>query len=122
MYDNISSKIKGLAKAAFIVEAIAAIIAGIALMASDEDMIPVGLLVMVVGPIVAWVSSWLLYGFGELIDKACDIARNTYSGERKSETQSKIDYERISKIEKLRSQNLITEEEYQQAISKNDKE
>ena len=122
MYDNIGGKIKGLAKATFIVEAIATVITGIALMASDEDMIPVGLLVMVVGPIVAWVSSWLLYGFGELIDKTCDIARNTYGGERKSEAQSKVDYERISKIEKLRSQGLITEEEYQQAIAKNDKE
>ncbi len=118
MYDNIGEKIKGLAKATFIVEAIAAVITGIAFMAADEDMIPVGLLVMILGPIIAWVSSWLLYGFGELIDKTCDIARNTYDGERKSEAQSKVDYERISKIEKLRSQGLITEEEYQQAISK----
>ncbi len=118
MYDNIGGKIKGLAKAIFIVEAIAAVITGIALMASDEDMIPIGLLVMVVGPLVAWISSWLLYGFGELIDKTCDIARNTHGGERKSEAQSKVDYERISKIERLRSQGLITEEEYQQAISK----
>lgn len=122
MYDNISGKIKGLAKASFIVGAIAAVITGIVIMASDEDMIPVGLLVMVVGPLVAWVSSWLIYGFGELIDKVCAIARNTYCGERKSETQPKTDYERISRIENLRSQGLITEEEYQQAISKNGKE
>ena len=118
MYDNIGGKIKGLAKATFIVEAIAAVITGIALMASDDDMIPIGLLVMVVGPIVAWVSSWLLYGFGELVDKTCDIERNTRGGERKSEAQAKVDSERISKIEKLRSQGLITEEEYQQAINK----
>lgn len=118
MYDNIGGKIKGLAKAIFITETISAVISGIALMASDEDMIPVGLLVMVVGPLVAWVSSWLLYGFGELIDKACDIERNTRGGERKSETQAKVDSERIAKLEKLRSQGLITEEEYQQAISK----
>ena len=120
MYDNIGGKIKGLAKATFIIEAIAVVITGIALMASDEDMIPIGLLVMVVGPIVAWVSSWLLYGFGELVDKACDIERNTRSGERKSEAQTKVDEERISKIEKLRSQGLITEEEYKQAISKSE--
>ena len=118
MYDNIGGKIKGLAKASFIVAAIAVVITGIALMAADEDLILYGLLVMVVGPIVAWVSSWLLYGFGELIDKASDIERNTRGGERKSEAQSKVDSERISKIEKLRSQGLITEEEYQAAISK----
>ena len=118
MYDNIGSKIKGLAKAIFIVEALAAVITGIALMATDEELILFGFLVMVVGPIVAWVSSWLLYGFGELIDKASDIERNTRGGARKSEAQAKVDSERISKIEKLRSQGLITEEEYQQAISK----
>ena len=91
MYDNIGGKIKGLAKIVFIVEAIAAAITGIALMASDEDRILIGLLVMVVGPLVAWVSSWLLYGFGELIDKTCDIERNTRGDERKSEEQSKVD-------------------------------
>ena len=118
MYENIGKKIKGLAKAIFVVEAIAAVITGNALMAADDDLILYGLLVMVVGPIVAWVSSWLLYGFGELIDMASDIERNTRGGERKSEAQAKVDSERVNKIEKLRSQGLITEEEYQAAISK----
>lgn len=118
MYDNIGKKIKILAQVFCIIEAIGAAIASIALMVDDEDSIPIGLLILIVGPFVAWVSSWLLYGFGELIDKTSEIARNTYNGERKSEALFKIDYERISKIEKLRSQGLITEEEYQQAISK----
>ena len=119
MYDNIGEKIKVLAKVVFIVGAIAAVIAGIALMRSN---VPIGLLVIVLGSIIALISSWLIYGFGELIDKTCDIARNTHGGERKSEAQSKVDYERVVQIEKLRSKGLITEEEYQKAISKNDKE
>ena len=118
MYDNIGGKIKGLAIAIFIIETIAALITGIALIASDEDMIPIGFLAIVVVPLVAWVSSWLLYGFGELIDKACDIERNTCKGKRKSETQEKEDSERINKLVELHSQGLITEEEYQQIISK----
>jgi len=69
MYDNIGGKIKGIAKAVFIVEAIAAVIAGIALVAIDEDLILFGVLTLILGPAVAWVSSWLLYVFGELIDK-----------------------------------------------------
>lgn len=77
MYDNIGEKIKSLAKASFIVEAIVAAIVGIALLASDEDLIFTGLLVLLVGPIIAWVSSWLLYGFGELINNVCKIAANT---------------------------------------------
>ncbi|MBP5245183.1 MAG: hypothetical protein J6036_01835, partial [Clostridia bacterium] len=30
-----------------------------------------------VGPILAWVSPFLLYGFGELIETNCEIERNT---------------------------------------------
>ncbi len=119
MYDKIGSKIKGLAKVIFIVEAIVTVITGIALISSDVD---IGILVIALGPIIAWVSSWLLYGFGELIDKACDIEHNTRSGEGKSEAQAKMDYIRTGKIEKLRSQGLITEEEYQQAIFKGKQE
>lgn len=76
------------------------------------------LLSAIVGPVLVWLESWLLYAFGELVDKACDIERNTRGGERKSVAQTKVDAERLNKIEKLRSQGLITEEEYQQAISK----
>ena len=119
MFDNIGGKIKGLAKVLFWLEAIASVIVGLVLVEDTEGL---SLLLAIAGVLVAWVSSWFLYGFGEIIDKLCDIERNTRGGERKSEAQSKVDYERISKIEKLRSQGLITEEEYQQAISKNDKE
>lgn len=119
MFDNIGGKIKGLAKVLFWLEAIAAVIVGIVLV---EDTDGLSLLFAIAGVLVAWISAWFLYGFGEIIDKLCDIERNTRDGERKSEAQSKIDSERISKIEKLRSQGLITEEEYQQAISRNGKE
>ena len=77
MYKNIGGKIKTLARVIFASEAIAAFIAAIAIMVSDEDLIPYGLIVLVVGPLVAWVSSWLLYGFGEIIDKLCAIEYNT---------------------------------------------
>ena len=120
MYDNIGGKIKGLAIATFIVEAIATVITGIVIMVfGDKRSISIlGLLVIVVGPIFAWISSWLLYGIGELIDKTCDIERNTHSIERKSGAQANVVSERVNRIEKLRSQGLITEEEYQQAVSK----
>ncbi len=115
MFDNIGGKIKGLAKVLFWIEAIGAVIAGLVMV---EDTEGISLLFALAGILVAWISSWFLYGFGEIIDKLCDIERNTRGGERKSEAQARVDSERISKIEKLRSQGLITEEEYQQAISK----
>lgn len=86
-YENIGDKIKGLAQMIFVIEAIAAFIAGIALIASDEDLIPLGLLVIVIGPIIAWVSSWLLYGFGQLIENSDIIAREC---NRKNEKQEKV--------------------------------
>ena len=85
-YENIGDKIKGLAQMAFVVEAIAAVIAGIALMISDEDLILYGLLVLIAGPIIAWVSSWLLYGFGQLIENS-DIIAEEYN--RKNEKHEK---------------------------------
>ncbi len=68
MYDNIGGKIKGLAKAMFIVEVIGAVIAGIALVATDAGFILIGLLTLFCGPIIAWVGSWILYAFGELVE------------------------------------------------------
>jgi hypothetical protein len=82
-YDNIGKKIKNLAKWCFIVEAIGAVITGIVLMINasdiDDGFFIAGILTVIFGPIVAWVGSWLLYGYGELIDKACEIERNTFN-------------------------------------------
>jgi len=77
MYDNIGGKIKGLAKIMFIVEAIGAVITGIVLLATDDDLIFSGLLTLFCGPITAWVSSWVLYAFGELVEKTTDNEINT---------------------------------------------
>lgn len=75
MYDNIGKKVKGLAIGLFIVETIAAIIVGFALLSDTENEI--FWLIIVCGPIVAWISSWILYAFGELVDRICNIEVNT---------------------------------------------
>lgn len=85
MYDNIGGKIKGLAKIIFIVEAIAAAISGLALIVSNEETVFAGLLAVILGPVAAWVSSWLLYGFGEIVEKVSEIERNTRGEEKKPE-------------------------------------
>ena len=87
MYDNIGGKIKILAKVSFIVAAIAEVITGITIMAVNDDLVVYGLLVMIVGPIVAWVSSWVLYGFGQLIENS-DIVAEEYN--RKNEKHEKV--------------------------------
>ena len=84
MYDNIGEKIKGLAKVIFILGAVLSFIAGFILILSYLILIFAGLLICILGPIFSWILSCVLYGFGELIDKACDIERNT----RKEKTQN----------------------------------
>lgn len=125
MFDNIGKKIKSLASILCWVGIIAYVIAAIIMIAIGvdeyEDGLTVfGVILLFVGPLMSWVSSFFMYGFGELIDKACDIERNTRGGERKSVAQAKVETERIEKLERLRSQDLITEEEYQQALAKED--
>ena len=65
LYEDIGGKIKNWAKWIFVVETIAAIIGGLALIFNDAAGI--GLIVLIFGPLVAWVGSWFLYAFGELV-------------------------------------------------------
>ena len=70
MFDNIGGKIKTLAKVVCWIGIIACIITGIVLMATGEDSILVGILTAVVGSLLSWVSSFVLYGFGQLVENS----------------------------------------------------
>ena len=105
MFDNIGKKIKGLAKTICIIQMILFVIIGVVLMSSgvsdsDDEYYGyyghpgygyaeeqstsseggeiAGLLVIIIGPLAAWASSFILYGFGELVDKTCEIAENAH--------------------------------------------
>ena len=79
LYTDIGKKIKGWARWIFIVEAIASIIGAIVMLftAEDSGMIFAALLTLILGPVLAWVSSWILFAFGELVDKTAANERNT---------------------------------------------
>ena len=68
LYENIGGKIISWAKWIFVIEAIGAVITGLVLLFTDEDLILYGLLTLVCGPIVAYIGSWILYAFGELVE------------------------------------------------------
>ena len=72
MYRNIGRKIKGGAIAFFIILGVGTFIPGLALTLSRMEA--VGIPLMLGGPVLAWISSWALYGFGELISKTSEIA------------------------------------------------
>ena len=89
MFNEVGKKIKGLAKGLFVVEAIGAVIAGIGVISEGGDSVIIGLLTMIIGPAVAWVCALLLYGFGELIDKVCDIEESTHGIKTKTSKETK---------------------------------
>lgn len=83
MYNNIGGKIKALARAGFLIGAIAAMALGYLFITASERTVVPDLIVALGGTFIAWVSSWVLYGFGELIEKTSEIAQNTRSSARR---------------------------------------
>ena len=88
LYENIGGKIKNLAKWIFIIEAIGAIITGFVLLIDRgfEDKWWALFIIFFV-PIVAWVGSWILYAFGELVESEMYyeiIKKKLYSLENKN--------------------------------------
>ena len=70
LYNNIGQKIRYLAFWGFVVEAISSVVGGIVMLI---DQNAVGIVLLIAGPIVAWVSSWLLYAFGQLVENVADM-------------------------------------------------
>lgn len=86
MYKNIGKKIRGLAAffgwAGMILNVLIGIVVCIAMCATGDDMIGVGIACLLggfIGAVLSWIGSWFLYGFGELIVKTTEVADNTRS-------------------------------------------
>lgn len=81
MFDNIGEKIKGLATFLFGIECIACIITGFVMMVVSTDgyygidwgYFGIGVAIAIGGSLIAWASSFFMYGFGELICRVCSI-------------------------------------------------
>ena len=75
MFDNISYRIKIVAKITFWLGFFASVISGVAYLISTEFWdfgimyFFIGVAMMVVGSFMSWATSLFLYGFGELIEK-----------------------------------------------------
>ena len=79
MYEEIGKKIKILARIIFVLKFIGSFVGSILCIINGINnasgmIIAIGILGFLFGGILAWVSTWVLYGFGELVDKVCDIA------------------------------------------------
>ena len=108
MYDNIGGKLKALAKIQFLILTVASATVGIVMLVSEMAL---GLLFLFGVPVVAWVASWLLYGFGELVEKVCHIEGKLCNGVTGTTAAASID----GRTKDIR---LITDGEYEQAMAK----
>lgn len=106
MFDNAGGKIKAIAKVIAWIGIAVCGIYGFVMLVSVEDMALIGLLIMTVGPLAVWISSLVLYGFGELIENSSIIANKKNTDAPKTSAKD-------ATLEKWRKDGLITEEEYQ---------
>lgn len=113
MFNDIGRKIKLLASIVAWGGIIGSIISGIGTFVSlndnymTEDFAFVGIIVAIVGAISSWIGSFVLYGFGELIDQTTQI-NSTLGGVQDEGTKSA----KIEKLKEWKTKGLITEDEY----------
>lgn len=83
MYNNIGKKIKTAAKIIGWIGIIISGLWGLILISQafgywgEPIFIFMGLMVIGIGSLLSWTSTWILYGFGELIENVAIIAENT---------------------------------------------
>lgn len=97
MFDNIGGKIKKLASFIAWLGIIISIIIGIAFMATDEELFLVGLIIAIIGGVSSWVGSFLLYGFGELVENSSIIAQKRNENFHESKVSNTTKYEEVVK-------------------------
>ncbi len=79
MFTKIGKKIKIVAQVEFYILTISSVVGALYLifnfgqMLGTGNAILIGLLIILVGVLLAWVSSFMLYGFGELVDNSAII-------------------------------------------------
>lgn len=121
MFENVGSKIKGLASFFCWGGIIASVVGGIWTIALlDEDFILLGLLIIALGSLLSWVSSFVLYGFGELVSNSAIIAGKTTANESEQGESAFVPQEKNKKIPSLNSlkaRGLITDEEYNKKLA-----
>ncbi len=110
MFKNVGKSIKQVAKAVFVVEVIVAIIGAVYLLDvsidTEEGIYFIWALASLIGGFaVAWLSSLMIYGFGELVD----IAQEN-SGRKDEATGSEWKKRTAKKLLKL---DIISAEEYE---------
>lgn len=119
MFANVGSKIKALASFFCWGGIIASVIGGIIVITLDEDLVWAGLAVIIIGSLLSWVSSFVLYGFGELVVNSAIIAgkRADDSVQHPNTVAPQDKNEKIAALNNLKAKGLISEDEYSRKLA-----
>ncbi len=79
MFENIGGKIMGFAKFLCALGFIASVITGVIFVVMgidyDDFFLMMGLIIIVSGCLLSWITSWFMYAFGQLVDDANKSAK-----------------------------------------------
>ena len=122
MFDNIGGKIKTTATVICWIGITISILIGLVRLAEAEENSAtafIGVLIMFVGSLTSWIGSFLLYGFGQLVENSDNLAWYVTKIHEKSTakpTAINILHQKSGSsrdtLDILRDERIITEEEY----------
>ncbi len=89
MFDNIGGKIKDQARSSCYLGIVISMLLGAMLLLSGQGILMIlGLLIAVAGSLVSWQSSFVLYGFGEMVENSDILAGRIQGKEPKAAAPS----------------------------------
>ncbi len=114
MYKGIGGKIKTLAGVITCAGVILSIVAGVLLM--TNDLVLVGILVILAGFLVSWASTFILYGFGQMVENSEKLVAI-----EKMKLDAKIDAletkaDKADELAKWNKAGFLTDEEFEKKI------
>ena len=89
MFGNIGGKIKKYAEILCWIGIGLSVVIALLLVANDNgrnNSAFTGLLLLIIGPLLSWVNSFVLYGFGQLVENSDEIVRHFKSEDRDKKT------------------------------------
>ncbi len=100
-YKNIGRKIKMLAKIEFYIGIIfsilfSAIIFFAAIKSENVSLCITATIILIGGFLASWIGNFFIYGFGEIIDKLCEIENNTKSVEENKAVSQNEEIENLN--------------------------
>lgn len=75
MFENVAGTLKSLAKVILFIGIIMTMVIGINFVITTGDNFFIGIIIMVFGALGTWISSYVIYALGELLESTCEIRK-----------------------------------------------